>query len=449
VSQPATSQHASPSILARVFAIFSSFGLASLVLLLLLLVTFLGTLEQLDHGLLVTQVKYFESFFITEIDMTCCLRAMHWPWGVTEGWTLPVILPGGYLLMIVLAVNMICGGIIRLKNEFVWLVKLPLRVITGRFSELTPAPRRVGVLISHFSIVFMLVAGVVSLYLKKEGAVWVREGRTVSEFQSFHDSVIEIERVRPPSGDGKRSVMVIPGSQFMDLTAGKARTFSNANLPFDLVVMNYFNHCAPTRDASAGPMNVDGYRLQEVSRKNPMTGKALEHENFMNGAYVKVVNKQSQDAQTGIIWRGELAPWTVKVGDEDYTVSIGRRTYPLPFEVTLEKFIREVHPGTGQARRFSSQVIVKHEGLSGDGESKLISMNQPLRHGGFAFFQSSFDAEAADHGGTQASMFQVVSNPSDNWPLYSLIAAGTGMLIHFIWSLVRFIKRENKSPPVA
>ena len=56
-------------------------------------------------------------------------------------------------------------------------------------------------------------------------------------------------------------------------------------------------------------------------------------------------------------------------------------------------------------------------------------------------------SEAADRGGTQASMFQVVSNPSDNWPLYSLIAAGTGMLIHFIWSLVRFIKREHKSAP--
>lgn len=351
--------------------------------------------------------------------------------------------------MIVLAVNMLCGGIIRLKKEFVWLLKLPLRLITGRFSELTPAPRRVGVLISHLSIVFMLVAGVVSLYLKKEGAVWVREGRTVSEFQSFHNSVIEIERVRPASADGKRSVMVIPGSQFTDLIAGRARTFSNARLPFDLVVMNYFNHCEPRRDAGAGPMSVDGFRLQEVARKNPKTGKVLEHENLMNGAYLKVVNKQSQDAQTGIIWRGELAPWTFKGGDEEYTVSIGRRTYPLPFEVTLEKFIREVHPGTGQARKFSSQVIVKREGQPGDGESKLITMNQPLRHSGFAFFQSSFDVEAADNGGTQASMFQVVSNPSDNWPLYSLIAAGTGMLIHFIWSLVRFIKRENKTPPAA
>lgn len=431
------------------FAFLSSFGLATAVLLLLLLVTLLGTLEQLEHGLLVTQVKYFESFFIYEIDMTCCLRAMHWPWGVSDGWVQPVLLPGGYLLMIVLAVNMLCGGIIRLKKECIWLLKLPLRLLTGRISELSPAPRRVGVLIGHVSIVFMLVAGVVSLYMKKEGAVWVREGRTVNEFQSFHDSVIEIERVSPPSADGKRNVMVIPGTQFTDLTAGKARTFTSDKLPFDLVVMNYIHHCEPERATGAGPMNVDGFRLQEKLRKNPKTGKVLEHENLMNGAYVKAVNKQPKDEQTGIIWRGELAPWIFKSGDEVYAVSIGRRTHSLPFEVTLEKFIREVHPGTGQPRKFASQVIVKHQGQPGEGESKLITMNQPLRHGGFAFFQSSFDAAAADQGGVQASMFQVVSNPSDNWPLYSLIAAGFGMLLHFIWSLVHFIRCGKKTTPAS
>jgi hypothetical protein len=432
-----------------VIAFFSSFGLAAVVLALLLLVTLLGTLEQLDHGLLITQVKYFESFLITEIDMTCCLRAMHWPFGFSDGWRLPVLLPGGYLLMMVLAVNMVFGGIIRLKKEVLWLVKLPLRLVTGRFGELRPVPRRVGVLIAHMAIVFMLVAGVVSLYLKKEGAVWVREGRTAGEFQSFHKSVIEIERIRPPAADGRRSVMVIPDTQFADLTGGKARTFTSGKLPFDLVVMNYFEHCEPRREAAPGPMMVDGFRLQELARKNPKTGKVLEHENLMNGAYVKAVNKQSHEEQSGIVWRGELAPWTIKAGDEEYAVSIGRRTYALPFEVTLEKFIRETHPGTEQARRFSSQVVVRHEGQSGNGERKLITMNQPLRHGGFAFFQSSFDEEAADRGGTQASMFQVVSNPSDNWPLYSLIAAGLGILIQFIWSLVRFISREHKATPAS
>jgi hypothetical protein len=436
-----------------VFAFLSSFGLATTVLLLLLLVTLLGTLEQLDHGLLLTQVKYFESFFILDVDMTCCLRAMHWPWSVPDGWRQTVLLPGGYLLMMVLTVNILFGGIARLKKECLWLVKLPLRVFRGRFRELTPVPRRIGVLIAHLSIVFMLAAGVVSLYWKTEGATWVREGRTVDEFQSFHDSVIEIERVKPAPADGKRSVMVIPGWEFTDLTEGKARTFTSSKLPFDLLVKNYIEHCEPRRDSASSPMVVNGFRLQEVARRDPENGKVLEHEKLMNGAYVQAIDKKTQESQPGLLWRGENGPFTCRFGDEVFAITLGRRTYPLPFEVTLEKFIREVHPGTGQARKFSSQVIVKREDKTGPGEHKLITMNQPLRHNGFAFFQSSFDAEAAERGGPQSSMFQVVNNPSDNWPLYSLIAAGSGILIHFIWSLVRFIKRDahgrSSAPPAA
>ena len=438
-SPTASSPAGTSSIGGLIFRFFASFGLATTVLVLLLLVTLLGTLEQLDHGLLRTQVKYFESFFITSVDLKCCLTAMHWPWGAEGVGTMPVILPGGYLLMLVLAMNMICGGLIRLKKEMVWLVKLPLRLFTGKLNEARPVPRRVGVFIAHFSIVFMLLAGVVSLYFKKEGATWVREGETADEFQSFHNSVIEIERVRPQPDGGKREALVIPDTHFRDLAPGKERTFTSSKLPFEIAVTNYFEHCEPRKDDRAG--SIDGYRLQEVAAVNPRSGKVLEHESQTNGAYVTIHEKNGGE-QRGIIWRTERAPWTFKVGDEEYAISLTRRTYELPFAVTLKKFIRKVHPGTMQAREFSSEVVVTRNGHD---ENKLITMNQPLRAGGFAFFQSSFDEEAADRGGTQASMFQIASNPSDHWPLWSLIAAGIGLLIQFIWALVRFIDRENKT----
>src|SRR5437868_8068223 len=82
---------------ARVVKVMSSFGLATTVLALLLLVTFLGTLEQVEHGLFDSQKKYFESWWITGIDVGCCLRAMHFPptaKGVYNGaFHLPIIMP--------------------------------------------------------------------------------------------------------------------------------------------------------------------------------------------------------------------------------------------------------------------------------------------------------------------------------------------------------------------
>src|SRR6478672_3847283 len=107
-----------PNPAARVIKVLSSFGLATSVLSLLLLITYLGTLEQLEHGLFDSQKKYFESWWITGIDVGCCLRAMHFNY--KGAFNLPLIMPGGLLLMVLLAVNMTLGGLIRLKKEAIW-----------------------------------------------------------------------------------------------------------------------------------------------------------------------------------------------------------------------------------------------------------------------------------------------------------------------------------------
>ena len=423
---------------ALLFRFFRSFGLATTVLSLLLLVTFLGTIEQVEHGLYESQKKYFESFFVPSIDVACCLRAMHIPY--QGSFDLPVyILPGGYLLMVVLGINMLLGGIARLHKELVWLVKLPLRLITGRFSELSPAPRAVGVLIAHMSIVFMLFAGLVSLYFKKDGAMSLREGQTADEFQSFHDSVIEIERLSPAPKDGKRTSIVIDGGQFQDLVAGKGRTFTSKDLPFELMVMNYELNCVPRR-AEGQETNrsvVDNFFLQPLKEE-------LEQERNTDGAYVTAKLKDGTE-QTGILWRFSAAPLSIKTGDEVWGVTLNRRAWKLPFSVKLDDFKREVHPGTEKARRFTAEVTVNDRG---NDLKKIITMNEPLRSRGFALFQQSFDMGQGEDGSVrESSTIQVVQNPSDHWPLISCIAAGIGLLIHMIWQLVRYLRKAAKENP--
>jgi hypothetical protein len=420
---------------ALLFRFFRSFGLATTVLSLLLLVTYLGTIEQVEHGLYESQKKYFESFFITSIDVACCLRAMHIPY--QGSFDLPIyILPGGYLLMVVLGINLLLGGIVRLHKELVWLMKLPLRLVTGRFSELSPAPRAVGVLIAHMSIVFMLFAGLVSLYFKKDGAMSLREGQTADEFQSFHNSVIEIERLSPAPKDGKRTSMVIDGDQFQDLAAGKGRTFTSKDLPFELMVMNYEVNCVPRRAESQETNRtvIDNFFLQPLKEE-------LEQERNTDGAYVTAKLKDGTE-QTGILWRFSSAPLSIKVGDEIWGVSLNRRAWKLPFSVKLDDFKREVHPGTEKARRFTAEVTVHDRG---NDLKKIITMNEPLRSRGFALFQQSFDMGQGEDGSVrESSTIQVVQNPSDHWPLISCIAAGIGLLIHMIWQLVRYLRKAAK-----
>lgn len=388
----------------------ASYGVATVVLAFLLLITYLGTLEQVEHGLFDSQKKYFESMLVTSIDLGCCLRAMHIPY--KGAWNLPVLIPGGMLLMGVLTINMVMGGLIRIRK-------------TGRTW---------GVIVTHGSIVFMLLAGLVSHWYKKDGAVRLAEGQVADEFQSFHNSVIEIERMEPAPKDGRRKALVIPGAHFQDLVGGKARTFESKDLPFDLVVMNYEVNSVPKNAATSSSNReaVDGYFLQTLKDE-------LEQERNADGAYVRIVPKNGGEVQKGLLWRFAAAPLTVKVGDEVYAISLARETWKLPFSIRLDDFQRELHPGTEKARKFTSHVTK----ITGDKEEKkIITMNEPLRDEGYALFQNAFDMGERGGAMVESSTLQVVNNPSDHWPLYAMLLTMVGMLAHMIGQLVRFLRKS-------
>ncbi|HAL71927.1 MAG TPA: hypothetical protein DCP71_09175 [Verrucomicrobiales bacterium] len=409
------------SIPSRVIAFFSSFGLAAVVLSLLLLLTFLGTLEQAEYGLVASQERYFESVFVDRIDIGACWRALafdhYWDIGNI---VLPVnILPGGYLLMAILFVNMFLGGLIRIRKS----------------------PRTIGVVISHFAILFMIAAGAVTYHFAKEGILNLTEGQTHDEFQSFHERVIEIEAVKP-TGE-RRTALVIDQRLFTDLgnssDHGKARTFTHESLPFDLVITNWKQHAEPKRatDVTRGDA-VDGYFIQALSRNDPRTGQLLADEALSQACIVIAKDKKTGAEQKGILWEYAAAPWTATFGDQKYLINIGRRSYRLPFAIRLDHTEQEKHPGTERARRFTSKVTKLHGQRE---EKRVITMNEPVRGEGYALFQSSFDDGSGNSsGGVKRSGFQVVENPSDHWPLISCIIVSVGLLIHFMMMLSRAMK---------
>jgi hypothetical protein len=415
--------HAIPTVsvpqkspLAKVFAFLSSFGLATTVLAMLLLLTFLGTLEQAEHGLVASQARYFESVFIDRIDIGACWRALafnaYWDIGNVS---LPLyIVPGGYTLMAILFVNLLCGGIVRIRKS----------------------PKTIGVIISHFAILFMIAAGAVSFHFAKEGNMNLREGETSDEFLSFHDRVIEIEKVQADP-KAKRSALVIDASKFNDLTAGKGRTFTSEGLPFDLLITNWKRNAQPKRDADGGRSDaVDGYYIQEISTLDE-TGAAMADEQLASACVAIAKDKKTGAEQKGILWEFAAAPWTVTVGDDKYLVSLVHRTYKLPFAIRLDQTEQEKHPGTERARRFTSKVTK----LSGSHEEmRVITMNEPVRSEGYAVFQQTFDDGTRSGSGVKSSGFQIVENPSDHWPLISCIIVAEGLLLHFLMMLARFIK---------
>ena len=76
----------------------------------------------------------------------------------------------------------------------------------------------------------------------------------------------------------------------------------------------------------------------------------------------------------------------VSADDSVYYVQFARKQAELGFDVKLNKFQVTYYEGTNRAKEYTSEVEVA-------GQTHLISMNNPLHHGGFTFYQASYETD--------------------------------------------------------
>ena len=108
--------------ISRVFAVCASFGTVCTLLILFIIVIFTGTLAQKNTGLYEVQQTIFNSFYFT--------------YSIGDSFHIPF--PGGYLLSICLVINLISGGLIRIRKGW----------------------GQTGILIAHSGIIMLLLSAV-------------------------------------------------------------------------------------------------------------------------------------------------------------------------------------------------------------------------------------------------------------------------------------------------
>lgn len=374
----------------------ASLGLSCSLLLLLLFITWRGTMAQVDLGLFEAQKKYFDSL-----------------WFVESFGPIPILFPGAYLVLAILTVNLVLGGIVRLRKGVATL----------------------GVLITHLGIVLMIVAGLVKFHYSIDGAMRLDPDQKVSSFTSYHDWEIAIAKV---DGSDPQRVWLVPGTDFMTMSGAQTRTFRHPELPF-AVSMSGFARNAFIRQHVAG--NPRGARVVDGFFVDPMP---LELENEFNeaAAYVDVAMQADGRRVEGILWGANRAPFVVRVGEQTWTIDLRRKRFELPFSVRLDRFVKDDHPGVSMARDFRSFVTRTEGGIE---QGVEISMNEPMRHGGYIFYQSNWGPQRAPPGTPLYSILTVVSNPSDQWPLISCLIIALGMSLHFGRKLWLFAQRAGAS----
>jgi hypothetical protein len=102
------------------------------------------------------------------------------------------------------------------------------------------------------------------------------------------------------------------------------------------------------------------------------------------------------------LWLELGASGQITSGDSLYYMQFTRRQVDLKFEVELNRFEVGYYEGTNRPKSYSSLVTV-------EGKQHLISMNEPLKHGGYTFYQASYEMD--DVGQPRLSVLSVNYDP--------------------------------------
>lgn len=395
-----SSNNPSISIGCRVYGVLSGFGLAVILLLLMGLLTWFATLEQIDSGLHATLRKYFSWKALVVIPEI-------------RGKIVPLPLPGGYWTGALLVLNMILGGIVRARKGW----------------------KHVGNLIAHFGIILMLIAGGLAHHFEVRGNMAIEPGKSNDAAEDYFEHVVEISEV--DELDQVSKIHVIRGEHVMDLR-NKSRIIRLPNLPFDLELAGYLLNAKPVHHrehaAKNGERVIDGYYLWEDKPE-------VEAERNTGGCYARAVDRDGNKSDPFILSALSFYHHTFEHEGKVYFFNMRKRLWPMPFELRLDEFIAEFHPGTKRPAEFVSEVTK----IESDIESEItIQMNEPLRYEGLTFYQASYGPQGAGPDQELFTVLEVVSNPADRWPEYSLYIVTFGMLIAFVTKLVQFLVGQSR-----
>lgn len=373
-----------------------SYGFACVIFIFMLILTFLGTIEQTSQGLFDVQRKYFESLFV-----------VHWAFDLV-----PIPLPGVYLLLVLFCINLLIGGVVRMrkgKNTF-------------------------GNLIVHMGMLLMILGGGIKYWFAVDGHMTLAENESSSEFESYFLWEVTLT---PAGGEGPAVQYIIPNEEFAYLSPNSTKTFTHPQLPFDLSIEGYQRNAQPL---PVGPVIADSVRAVDGFFLQPQD-LMKEAEQNVAGAYAVVRPKSGGEAQEAILWGFQQHPAAFAVDGATWLVDFHKKRWTLPFAITLDKFTHELHPGTQMARMFMSDVTKSENGVE---QAIKITMNEPLRHEGYTFYQASWQPADPQRGIPVRSTLAVVKDPADRIPLYSCIIVTLGLTVHFCLKLGKHLRREGK-----
>jgi hypothetical protein len=369
----------------RFVDLLTSLKLTIICLAAAIVLIFAGTLAQVHLGIHEAQQRYFQSFFVW------------WP-PESQGLRIPVF-PGGHLIGAVLLVNLVAAH----AKRFRW------------------AWRKLGIHLTHAGLIIMLAGGLFTDLFAVESHMRLGVGDT----KNYSEDARRIElAVIDTTDNGLDQVTAIP-----DKMLRQSRTIDHWNLPFLIVVRSFYQN-SRLRILSEG-----GQGAQIAVQSAPRATGVDEHD--VTSAAIEIIPKHSGTSLgTWLVSDSLGAPETFSCDGRNWMIALRPMRYYKPYSVTLQKFTHERYAGTEIPKNFSSRVtLIDPERMVN--RDVLIYMNHPLRYRGETFYQAGFQKD------DQATILQVVHNPSFIAPYAACVIVAAGLLVQFGYHLVGFSRKRR------
>jgi ResB-like family len=413
-------------LIKKIVGFFKSLKLTVTLLAFAIVLVFVGTIAQADEGLYIAQSHYFRQWVVIGANFF--------------GHHIPLILPGGYLIGTLLLVNLVVAHIYRFQLS----------------------TKKIGIMLAHSGVILLLVGQLATDMLARELQMNFTEGET----RNYSDSTSEYEVIFVNASE----VTAIPAKL---LQAGDKLKIDS--LPFAVRLKSFFKNSdlnfrapmmqnAPPAVNNGVARNFDFTPAPEVKttdQKNIPTA-IIELSGPVGSSGDWVVSDWMNDAKgvefiqnnyTKLLGAGmaqkiaaQLAvPQTIEMDGKKFTFSLRPTRIYQPYSLTLLKATHTIYAGTDIPKDFRSRVRIDNP-QTGEKREVEISMNHPLRYGGYTYYQYQMGAgESAQMAGvTPFSVLQVVRNPSWLTPYIGCAMVGLGLVIQFMYHLVGFVSKRKK-----
>lgn len=433
------------------YRLLSSLRFTVVLLAVSTLLVLLGTLDQANFGIHHALERYFNSWFVLSPVVSLLGLVLFKTYPAHLDW-LVLPLPGGLTLGVLLGLNLVLAHI--RYHKFGW--------------------SKAGITLIHGGLVLLLISGFMGSLFQKEWNMALTEGEgPVRHLSAFRGAELAFVKI---ADDGTETHYVADKPL---LFAGNEFPLGDSGLT--VTIKGFAENAATDRRGVLARMLDEGSIDTEEGGKDRSTLRTeLDNENLLlipidDSAPVSVPSDRIKGYAADIDVAAIIQPPTYELNDSNIaagvvTVKDGERelgtwlvsptfgfiedlppqsfekdgeTYRidmrfprayLPFSLALQNFVHRRHPNTDIPAEFASDLTLNNP-ETGENRHVRISMNEPLRYGGFTFYQASF----ANNDLT--SVLQVVRNPGWQLPYISIAVIGLGLILHFLVKLLGFSSR--------